>query len=304
MAKVKKMPKKMQAGFQYTPEILRELLNPINKEELLTLLKDWGIKKIAQELNKVETFLKSVGTKLSQKQIEDLWLLREKELIFRSRSWILFKFTKNSQEIKDFHNIQQQFEQYLVSHQLKFNNEIKLYTLRDEIYINLIYHGPFRLYEENTYDFKVIRSVQRIRCLINLKLGILRMNGRSLSKIQLLLSMIKEMFGINPKKIPIPAYIISDFIKDEKPIKKLIVTCPRMVGGFSGIEKIVVEGPNVVEGLYNLQSRQEIPFSFQGLQKVGPWTEAKSNSARITNRGEIQISDESHQERLLDMIQD
>ncbi len=298
------MPHKIQAGFHFTPEILREFLNPINREELIKLLKQWGMKNLDLDLDKVDLFLKLVGAQLSGQQLEDLWLLREKILIFRSRNWFIFLFSEKVEEIRDLQDLQKQCTKYLVEHELEFNNEIKVFKIGEEIYINLIYHGPFRLYEENFFDFKVIRSIQRIRCILNIEKGIIRINGRSRSKIQIIIEILKEIFAIEPKRVRIPAYKISDFVKAEKTIKKMTVTCPRTVGGFSGIEKITIEGSNVVDGLYNLQSRQEIPFSFQGLQKVGPITAASSDNARISNRGEVQISHEEHQDQLYQILQD
>ncbi len=298
------MAKRGQTEFQFTSEILREFLNPIGIEDILDLLKQWGLETGETDLSKLDLFLKMVGTKLSQNQFENLWLLREKIVILRSRSWIVFRIKDKGLNISDSQDLQKKCINYLKKRHLEFNNQIKAFELNDEIYLTLIYHGPFRLYEEDSFQFKVIQPIQRIRCLIDLKDGIIRINGRSVSKIQLILIMLEEIFDTKLKKVAIPAYKISDFVKAESPIKKLTVTCPRTVGGFSGIEKIVIEGPNVVEGLYNLQSRQEIPFSYQGLQKVGPWTEAKSAKARITNRGDIQIKDENQENRLLKLIQD
>lgn len=298
------MSNKTQTGFRFTPEILREFLNPITKEELIHLLKQWGLKNIDSDLDKVDLFLKLVGVQLSSQQLEDLWLLREKVLIFRSRNWIIFQSKEKNENKIDIQDVRERCTKYLVDQELEFNNDIQVFEVGEGIYINLIYHGPFRLYEEDLFDFKISRSIQRVRCLLNLKNGVLRINGRSRSKIRIVLDMIKEIFGIEPKRLRIPAYKISDFVKAEAPIQKLSVTCPRTVGGFSGIEKITIEGSNVVDGLYNLQSRQEIPFSYQGLQKLGPITSASSSVVRVNNRGEVQISDDDHQEKLFQILQD
>lgn len=298
------MVRKEKSEFQFTLEILREFLKPIKIEALLDLFKQWGIESTDRDKSKLNLFLKEVGMNVSYKQIEDLWLLRERTLIFRSRSWIVFRIKEGDLKISDPQDLQKSCKKFLRRSHLEFNNTVKVFKLEEEFYLTLIYHGPFRLYEEEVFQFRVSQPIQRIRCLINLKEGIIRINGRSVTKIQVILAMLEAIFGDKPRRIPIPAYKIGDFVKVETPIQKLTVSCPRTVGGFSGIEKIVVEGPNVVEGLYNLQSRQEIPFSFQGLQKVGPWTEAKSASARITNRGDIQIKDEKDEERLLKLIQD
>jgi hypothetical protein len=298
------MVKKSALEYHFAPETLREFLKPIKRENLLELLNQWGIENLDPNLNKLELFLTEVGTNLTRRQMEDLWLVREKILTFRTRSWIVFAYQGDARNFTEIQTFKQKCLDFLVNHRLEFNNSIEILKMNHHFYISLVYRGPFRLFEQDIFQFGVIQPIQRTRCLINLKRGIIRINSRSSSKMQLVLAMLEEVLGIKLKKIPIPAYKISDFVKSEGPIKKLTVTCPRTVGGFEGIEKITVEGSDVVQGLYNLQSRQEIQFSYQGLQKLGPWTAAKSDNARITYRGEVQVDDENPEEILTQLIAD
>ncbi|HUY00733.1 MAG TPA: hypothetical protein VMV49_14325 [Candidatus Deferrimicrobium sp.] len=290
--------------FQVNPEILHEFLKFIELKDLLALLESWGSKKPQLEETKLDTLLKAVGSLLTLPQLEDLWLLREKGVVFKSRNWIFFQFNDNPHKIKTSQDLEQKCQEYLKIHNLEFNNTVRCFKLGEEIYFTLIFKGESRIIEEEVFQYKLIRPIQRIRCLINLGKGFLKINGRSIYKIKICLTMLEEILGVKLKKLTVPSYKIGDFVKEEKPITKLKVSCPQIVGGFSGIEKIILEGPNVIDGLYNLQARQEVKFNFEGLQKIGPFSLAQSTTARLNNQGEIQISDEKQQDRLLKLLQD
>ena len=87
-----------------------------------------------------------------------------------------------------------------------------------------------------------------------------------------------------------------------KPIQKLVVSCPREMGGFSGEDRITVEGPNVVEGMEDLRARQEILFNFAGLSKLGAWSFVRSKNAKIDVQGKIKFGDEDTKNKVLHFL--
>ena len=115
--------------------------------------------------------------------------------------------------------------------------------------------------------------------------------------------MFQELLNTKIEPVPIYSYVIRDFIYKMGPIQKLTIVCPREMGGFSGVERITVEGPDVVNGMEDLRSRQEILFNFQGLSKLGAWTTVKSNKARMNVYGSLSFKDKETKEKVLKFIE-
>ncbi|MFX1449932.1 MAG: hypothetical protein ACFFCM_03750 [Promethearchaeota archaeon] len=279
-------------------ELIKDWVKIIDRQDLVDLLKDWGYKINEESISKFEIFENTVGNKLTDDQFQKLWLLKEKNGL-KNRNWVLYRYDSSKIEpIKDLEQLKENLSQNL-------NKEIKtdFHLILDNfeglgIYIVFDFEGSPKIIEELGLKFHVHTSIQRIRCLLGNN-GYIQISGVSKMRINLCLRILEEVFQIKIEDVPIFSYVIRDFIQQMKPIEKLVVSCPREMGGFSGVERITVEGPNVVEGMEDLRSRQEILFNFEGLSKLGAWSTVKSKNAKIDVQGKIKLGDEETKVKVL-----
>ncbi len=283
---------------QLKDELVRHLVKLINRQDLINLLEDWKFKIKETNLSKFELIKSTVGNTLTTEQFQDLWLLKEKNYL-KNRNWILYRYDSSKiEKIADLVEFKEEITQELNK---KIQSDFNLTLDKFEglgLYIVFDFEGSPRITEELGFKFHVYHSIERIRCLIGNN-GYIQISGVSKIRINLCLKLLEELLETKIEGVPIYSYVIRDFIQQMKPIEKLVVSCPREMGGFSGVERITVEGPNVVEGMEDLRSRQEILFNFEGLSKLGAWSTVKSKNAKIDVQGQIKLGDDETKGKVL-----
>ncbi|MHA1378746.1 MAG: hypothetical protein ACTSRG_10225 [Candidatus Helarchaeota archaeon] len=290
----------MSINIRLKDELIKEWVNLISRDDLKIFLKKWGYKIEEEHLTKFEMFKKAIGNKLTNEQFQKFWLLKEKSG-FKNRNWALYRFdSKKMEDIEDLN----QLKKSITNEMDKIINsklEYAIYIEKFEdlgTYIIFDFKGSPRIIEDFGFKFKLFHNIQRIRCLVGID-NFIQISGFSKGKIDQCLRVIEAVFKIKTQSVPIYSYAVRDFIQQMKPIQKLVVVCPREMGGFSGVERITVEGPNVVDGMEDLRSRQEILFNFEGLSKLGAWTVVKSKNAKIDVHGKIRLGDKDTKGKVL-----
>ncbi|NVM00705.1 MAG: hypothetical protein HWN67_00095 [Candidatus Helarchaeota archaeon] len=279
-------------------ELIRDWVNAIDRQDLINLLKDWDFKIKKESNSKFELFKRTAGNKLTTEQFQKLWLLKEKNCL-KNRSWVLYRYDSSKIEnIGDLSQLKEKLNQIL-----KKNIKKGFYLILDKfeglgVYIVFDFEGSPRVIEELGLKFHIHHSIQRIRCLLGNN-GYIQISGISKIRINLCLNVLEDLLETKIEEILIYSYVIREFLQHMRPIEKLVVSCPREMSGFSGVERITVEGPNVVEGMEDLRSRQEILFNFEGLSKLGAWSTVKSKNAKIDVQGKIKLGDEDTKRKVL-----
>ncbi len=281
-------------------ELVRDWVKLVPREELKELLADWGHNVKEEYFSKFEMFKKFVGNKLPYEQFRRFWLLKEKGS-FKNRHWTLYRF--DSSKMKDFKDLSSLKNKIKTVLNEELKPKIEFQLILEEfkdlgIYLVFDFKGFPRIIEEFGFKFHLHHSIQRIRCLLG-ENNYIQVSGLSRSKVNLCIKVLEKVLNLKIEGVPIYSYVVRDFIQQMKPIQKLVVVCPREMGGFSGVERITVEGPNVVDGMEDLRSRQEILFNFEGLSKLGAWSIVKTEKAKIDVQGRIRLGDEETKGKIL-----
>ncbi|MHA1385049.1 MAG: hypothetical protein ACTSR3_14975 [Candidatus Helarchaeota archaeon] len=290
----------MSSTIKLSDELIRNWVNSVSRQDIKELIKKWGFKIENEHLSKFEIFKKAIGNKLSNEQFQKFWLLKEKNAI-KNRNWALYRY--DSSKIKDLQDLDK-FKNSLIEvlkEELKIKVEFAILLDRFDdlgVYLVFDFKGSPKIIEDFGFKFHLFHSIRRVRCLLGSN-DYIQISGVSKNIEKLCLKALEKVLDLKIQVVPIYSYAVRDFIQQMKPIQKLVVVCPREMGGFSGVERITVEGPNVVEGMEDLRSRQEILFNFEGLSKLGAWTVVKSKSAKIDVHGKIKLGDKDTEGKVL-----
>ncbi len=283
--------------------VLKSILAPINFTSLKNLLETWNyeVKDDGYD-SKISLFISVVGNKIERGKYQDLFLLREMSSVIQTKSWKIYKSQPEKIENVDIDQLQDAIATNLkeINHE-KFN--VNVFNIKElGIYIVIDLPSTPRVVEELNFNFRVYQPIERLRFLFN-KEGFIQISVVSDVKRQVFIDLLENVLDVKITPVQIYSYVIRDFIYKMTPIQKLTVVCPREMGGFSGVEKITVEGPDVVNGMEDLRSRQEILFNFQGLSKLGAWTTVKSDKAKMNVFGDLSIKDENIKEKIFKFIE-
>ncbi|NHI94606.1 MAG: hypothetical protein EAX96_19095 [Candidatus Lokiarchaeota archaeon] len=283
--------------------VLKNFLAPISFQALKDLIKSWKNGEIGDNYDsKLSLFTSVMGNSIEEDKFKELFLLRESFSTLSNKNWKIFKFQLESLENIDIDNLKEQLKEKLKK--LSYNKfNINVFNVVDlGIYIIIDLPTTPRVIEEMDFSFKVYQPIERLRFLFN-KEGFVQVFVISEIKQAKFLQIFEELLNTKITSVPIYSYVIRDFIYKMSPIQKLTVVCPREMGGFSGVEKITVEGPDVVNGMEDLRSRQEILFNFQGLSKLGAWTTVKCKTAKMNVYGNLKIKDKETKEKIFKFIE-
>ena len=293
-----------QDQVELNAEILKDFLMPLSFEAIVTLLRKWGYDVNSQNKSKVKLFQETVGNTLSGEKFHDLWLLREMNTVVKNRNWKILRFSSKKIQSISIVDLKAQLEAAIESNIVqkgKFKITIDEID-KNEYYIVADFQGKPKIIEELGEGLKVIHPVRRIRMILDTATGVARLNGGSPQGFSKYIKVLEKVLDSELTSQPIYSYVLRDFVQKVRPIRRISLVCPREMGGFSGVERITVEGPDVVAGMDDLRSRQEILFNFDGLSKLGAWTTVHSRLAKIDVKGNVQISDPKMKERLLKFI--
>jgi len=297
------LTKKKNEIIELDNSALKSILAPINIISLKNLLESWNFEVNDDDLDsKVALFISVVGNKLELGKYQELFLLREMSSVLKTRNWKIYKSEPPSIETDHIDQLEDALMVELK--QLNYENvNVNVFNIKElGVYIIIDLPTAPRVVEELNFNFQVYQPIERLRFLFNTD-GYVQISVVSEVKRQKFVKILEDILDVKIAPVQVYSYVIRDFIYKMTPIRKLTVVCPREMGGFSGVEKITVEGPDVVNGMEDLRSRQEILFNFQGLSKLGAWTTVKSDKAKMNVYGDISIKDKDTKEKIFKFIE-
>lgn len=225
-------------------ELIKEWVKSIARQDLINLLKNWNFQVKEEHFSKFELFKKAADNKLTNEQFLEFWLLKEIGE-FKNRNWVFFRYDSSSLEkFADINLLKDEINQKLTE-ELNANMNFNLIVHKFEnkgIYIVFTFKGSPQILEEFGFKFQVHNSIQRVRCLLGYN-NIIQISSFNKSKTNLCLKVLRDILDTKIEDVPIYSYAIRDFIQQMKPIEKIVIVCPREMGGFSGVERITIEGP-------------------------------------------------------------
>ncbi len=249
--------------------ILEKLLEDVELEDLLRLVKSWGYKTQENENIKknIDLFSELNVNSFSRSQLADLWALKT----LKSKIWKRFAITDSLPTRLGKTSLNKKLKTALKSEDLekKYTPYVfKLNTHQFHIVLEFI-DEPFLVEVENPFSFQLIKPIARHSSILDSKEKIIYIETSDGKKanFELFKNILQNALKTSLERIKIRPYELKE-IADKTLLKKAVFVCPREISGIEGVTRITVEGDDVTSGLKDIASRHEV-----NIEKVGAWAE-------------------------------
>lgn len=102
-------------------------------------------------------------------------------------------------------------------------------------------------------------------------------NNNSINEVKFIMKLINDVFS-NSKEIKVNALLLRKYSTVEH-ITKLVISTPQEIAGFTGLDHIIFEGPDVMLGLLGLKRRHDANVDV--ITRVGPYSELESETVSL-----------------------
>ncbi len=282
------MPKKVKLS----KDVLQILFKPMSNKVVQNLVKGWGFGPVGN-LKKEEIVNVLDGKELILPKFLDLLLLNDMNTVFKVNMWDLYNYSNSITDI-DVNDLENVLNQTLKSDKASF----RVFELSKgkEYYVVYSFEEEPLLVEQWDFDYKVINQVSRIRGIINLDKQTLLIGGDSNKKVEEFKKTLQKALSTKFSPITIPPYVLQEFTENET-VEKAAFACDSQISGVKGIQKITLEGKDIIGAIKGLQARQEIDF-----RRVGPLIEAETPKIYLSTEGKIIMKDQKTKDKILKKI--
>lgn len=282
------VPKKVKLS----KDVLQILFKPMSNKVVQNLVKGWGFGPVGN-LKKEEIVNVLDGKELILPKFLDLLLLNDMNTVFKVNMWDLYNYSNSITDI-DVNDLENVLNQTLKSDKASF----RVFELSKgkEYYVVYSFEEEPLLVEQWDFDYKVINQVSRIRGIINLDKQTLLIGGDSNKKVEEFKKTLQKALSTKFSPITIPPYVLQEFTENET-VEKAAFACDSQISGVKGIQKITLEGKDIIGAIKGLQARQEIDF-----RRVGPLIEAETPKIYLSTEGKIIMKDQKTKDKILKKI--
>jgi hypothetical protein len=271
------------------PQILEKLIEGVQLGDLKQLVKSWGynikenegLKQNIDLLNALEI------NAFSKSQFADIWALKA----LKGKIWKKFKVTdplparlglktlrKGLKTALNSENVDKKY----ISHVFKLNTNL--------FHIVLEFNDtPFLVENEKAFSYQLIKPISRISSILDRDEGIVYIeagDGRNLinsKNFEILENILKKTLKTSFERVRVRPFELKEIAdKSSKHWKKVVFVTPREISGIEGVDRITVEGKDVVFGLKDIASRHEV-----NLEKVGAWSIIENDELLLSLDGRV-----------------
>jgi hypothetical protein len=271
------------------PQILEKLIEGVQLVDLQQLIKSWGynikenegLKQNIDLLNslKINTFSKS--------QFADLWALKA----LKGKIWKKYKvidplparlglktLTNGLKTAINSENLEKSY----IPHVFKINSNLFHIVLE-------FTDTPFLVENEKAFSYQVITPVTRISSILDRDeemVYIESSDGKNRidpKNFEIFENVLKKTLKTSFERIRVRPFELKEMAdKSSKHWKKVVFVTPREISGIEGVDRITVEGKDVVFGLKDIASRHEV-----NLEKVGAWSMIENDESLLSLDGRV-----------------
>ncbi|MHA1685011.1 MAG: hypothetical protein ACTSYD_01255 [Candidatus Heimdallarchaeaceae archaeon] len=102
-------------------------------------------------------------------------------------------------------------------------------------------------------------------------------NNNSIEEVKFIMKLINSVFS-NSAEIKVNALLLRKYSTTEH-VKKLVISTPQEIAGFTGLDHIIFEGEDVMLGLLGLKRRHDANVDV--ITRVGPYSELESETLKL-----------------------
>ncbi|MFX1486185.1 MAG: hypothetical protein ACFFBS_03615 [Promethearchaeota archaeon] len=283
-------------SYTVSEDALLNLVEGINSKQVVRLLRRWGhkIKPGNPKENNAKLIHKYVGNSISNEQLEDLWLLREQHVIFKKLGWRLFELDMRMKKMSP-EALEERLNAILKEERLTKTTRCRVYDLgrRSLQYVSFIFKERDNIFESWKSKFKIFKPVWKARCILDYDHSVIRVNAEN-DNLEVVLNILGTVMGGSLKSIRLPPYILKE-LAEEDLVTRIVLLSSTEVTGAKGVGRIVLEGKDVMRGVEELRTRQEID-----LNKLGVLLEVGTKSLKANVEGIVWTEDENKMNRFLE----
>ena len=260
------------------PQILEKLLEGVQLSNLLQLAKSWGyeIQESDELKQNIDLFSILNINAFTRNQLADLWALRT----LKNKIWKKFTIADPIPPRLGITKLNQGLKTALKSEDLekKYTPYVfKLDTHLFHIVLEFV-DEPFLVEIENAFSYQLIKPISRHSSILDKAKKMIYIeasdgtNSLKAKNFESFATILQKVLKTSLKRVRVRPYELKEIADNSKEnLKKVVFVCPREISGIEGVDRITVEGDDVVAGLKDIASRHEV-----NIEKVGAWAEISS----------------------------
>lgn len=271
------------------PQILEKLIEGVQLGDLQQLVESWGYKiQKNEEIKQNIDLMNTLNIKaFSRSQFADLWALKA----LKGKIWKKYKvvdplpprlgLTTLKKGLKTVLNSEDLDKKY-ISHIFKLNPNMFHIVLE-------FTDKPFLVENGKAFSYQLIKPITRISSILDRNENMVYIetsNGKNLvdlKNFEILENVLKKTLKTTFERSRVRPFELKEIAdKSSKSLKKVVFVTPREISGIEGVDRITVEGENVVFGLKDIASRHEV-----NLEKVGAWSMIENDELLLSLDGRV-----------------
>lgn len=257
-------------------QILEKMLEGMESGDLLKLINSWGYKaQEDEEITKNIDLFKALNIDaLSKSQLADLWALKS----LKNKIWKKFKIVDPLPSRLGITSLKKSLKTVLKSEDLekKYTPHVFKLDTAHQFHIVLEFiDEPFLVETERAFSYQLIKPIARLSGILDRDEKTIYIetsdgkNSVNAENFKVFENILQKALKTSFERVRVRPFELKEIAdKSSKDLKKVVFVCPREISGIEGVDRITVEGDDVVAGLKDIASRHEV-----NIEKVGAWAE-------------------------------
>jgi hypothetical protein len=243
------------------PQILEKLIEGVQLGDLQQLIESWGynIQK-NEEIKQNIDLLNSLNIKaFSRSQFADLWALKA----LKGKIWKKYKLADPLPPRLGIATLKKRLKTALNSEDIDKKYISHIFKLNPDLFHIVLefIDKPFLVENGKAFSYQLV----------------------DLKNFEILENTLKKTLKTSFERARVRPFELKEIAdKSSKRLKKVVFVTPREISGIEGVDRITVEGEDVVFGLKDIASRHEV-----NLEKVGAWSMIENDELLLSLDGRV-----------------
>ncbi len=287
--KKKKTTRKKVAEISVNAKVLEKLIEGVQLGDLQQLVESWGYnikenEKIKQNIDLLNAL--NINA-FSRSQFADLWALKS----LKGKVWKKYKVIDPLPARLGITTLKKGLKTALKSEDADKKYTPQVFKIsRDLFHIVLEFiDKPFLVENGSAFSYQLIEPIKRISSILDRNEEIVYIetnDGKNLvdsRNFEILENVLKKTLKTSFERVKVRPFELKEIAdKSSKSWKKVVFVTPREISGIEGVDRITVEGKDVVFGLKDIASRHEV-----NLEKVGAWSIIENDELLLSLDGRV-----------------
>jgi len=271
------------------PQILEKLFEGVQLGDLQQLVESWGynIQK-NEEIKQNIDLLNSLNIKaFSRSQFADLWALKA----LKGKIWKKYKLADPLPPRLGIATLKKGLKTALKSEDIGKKYISHIFKLNPDLFHIVLefIDKPFLVENGKAFSYQLIKPITRISSILDRTENMVYIetsdekNLVDLKNFEILENTLKKTLKTSFERARVRPFELKEIAdKSSKRLKKVVFVTPREISGIEGVDRITIEGKDVVFGLKDIASRHEV-----NLEKVGAWSMIENDELLLSLDGRV-----------------